>query len=133
MASFTLTRQIAADPERVFDTITDHRRYPEFTPLRRAELERPGESEPNGEGAIRALHLAGPPMRERVLAYRRPQLFTYELLSGLPVRDHVGTRMTYAIETTPTVPVVGFAVVGAMRLAISRLMAGVAREAERPA
>ena len=140
MAEFTLTRSIEAPPEVVFDTVTDHRRYPEYTPIRRAELEREGESEPNGLGAIRALHVAGPPMRERVVGFERPRLFVYELLSGLPVRDHVGTVsvepdgsgsvMTYRIETTPTVPLVGFALVAGLRLGVGRLMAAVQGEAE---
>jgi uncharacterized protein YndB with AHSA1/START domain len=141
MADFTLRRVIAAPAEVVFETITDHRRYPEFTPIRRAELEREGQPEPNGSGAIRALHVAGPPIREQVLEYERPRRFAYRLLSGLPVRDHVGTvtllpvddgtEMAYRIETTPTVPLTGPALVTALRLAITALMAGVAREAER--
>lgn len=140
MASFVLNREIAASPERVFDTITDHRRYLEFTPIRRAELEVEGSPEPNGKGAVRALHVVGPPIRERVIAYERPHLFTYELVSGLPLRDHIGTvelgdslggtAMTYAVQTTPTIPVVGFVVVEAMKLALSRLMAAVAADAE---
>jgi uncharacterized protein YndB with AHSA1/START domain len=140
VADFVLTRRIGAPPEVVFDTITDHRRYPEYTPIRRAELEREGESEPNGTGAIRALHIAGPPVREHVIAFDRPRLFTYELLSGLPLRDHVGTvtiepdgtgsLMSYRVETTPTVPLAGAAVVAGVRLSIGRLMAAVGREAE---
>jgi len=140
MSEFTLTRRIEAPPEVVFDTITDHRRYSEYTPIRRAELEREGDTEPNGKGAIRALHLVGPPMRERVIAYDRPHLFTYELLSGLPVRDHVGTvtldaegagsRMTYRVETTPTIPLSGPVLVSTLKIAIGRLMAAVQQEAE---
>lgn len=140
MAEFVLTRKMEAPPEVVFDTITDHRRYSEYTPIRRAELERVGDEEPNGKGAIRALHLAGPPMRERVIAYQRPHLFTYELLSGLPVRDHIGTvtvdpagsgsLMTYRVETTPTVPLAGPVLVAGLKLAIGRLMAAVQSEAE---
>jgi hypothetical protein len=78
-----------------------------------------------------------------VLAYERPSRFTYRLLSGLPVRDHVGevtlspeaggTRISYRIETSPTVPLAGAGLVAAMRLAIGRLLAGVAAEAERRA
>jgi uncharacterized protein YndB with AHSA1/START domain len=141
MADFTLRRVIAAPAEVVFETITDHRRYPEFTPIRRAELEREGQPEPNGSGAIRALHVAGPPIREEVLEFERPRRFVYRLLSGLPVRDHVGTvtllpvddgtEMAYRIETTPTLPLIGPALVTTLRLAIAALMAGVAREAER--
>jgi len=144
MAEFTLVRHMDASPEAVFDAITDHRRYSDYTPIRRAELEREGDTEPNGKGAIRALHLVGPPMRERVIAYERPHLFTYELISGLPFRDHIGTvivdpdgsgsRMTYRVETTPTIPLSGPVLVGALKLSLGRLMAAVQKEAEsRPA
>jgi uncharacterized protein YndB with AHSA1/START domain len=143
MASFTYERQVAAPPEVVFDVLTDHRRYTEITPLRRAELEREGEPEPNGLGAIRVLGVAGPPMREEVIAYERPYRFAYTILSGLPVRDHVGTvelspsdggtKVVYAIHTTPTVPLGGFAVVATLKQGIKTLLGGVAKESERRA
>jgi uncharacterized protein YndB with AHSA1/START domain len=143
MASFTYVRQVAAPPEIVFDVLTDHRRYPEITPLRRAELEREGEPAPNGVGAIRVLTFAGPPMREEVLAYEAPRRFSYTVLSGLPFRDHIGTvelepadggtKVTYAIRTTPTLPVVGGAAVLILKQAIRTLLGGVAKESERRA
>jgi uncharacterized protein YndB with AHSA1/START domain len=145
MASFQYVRQVAAPPEVVFDVLTDHRRYPEITQLRRAELEREGEPEPNGVGAIRVLSAVpvGPPMREEVLAYERPRRFSYTVLSGLPLRDHVGTvelepsdggtKVTYAIRTTPTVPLAGGAVILALKQAIKSLLGGVAKESERRA
>jgi uncharacterized protein YndB with AHSA1/START domain len=144
MASFTYERQVAAPPEIVFDVLTDHRRYPEITPLRKAELEREGEPAPNGLGAIRALSaLPGPPMREEVIAYERPQRFSYTVLSGLPFRDHVGTveltpsaggtKVVYAIRTTPTLPVGGFAAIAVLKQAIKQLLGGVAKESERRA
>ncbi len=64
--------------------------------MRKVELEREGEPAPNGVGAIRVLHAVGPPLREEVIAYEAPSRFSYKLLSGLPVRDHVGT-----VELTP--------------------------------
>jgi len=140
MASFRFERQVAAPPEVVFDVLTDHRRYPEMTALRKAELEREGEPAPNGLGAIRVLTVAGPPMREEVIAFERPHRFSYKVLSGLPVRDHVGTveltpadggtHVTYAVRTTPTVPVGGFAVVAAVKQGIKSLLNGVAKESE---
>jgi uncharacterized protein YndB with AHSA1/START domain len=144
MASFTYERQVAAPPEIVFDVLTDHRRYTEITPLRRAELEREGEPAPNGLGAIRALSaLPGPPMREEVIAYEPPHRFSYTILSGLPVRDHIGTvelspsgagtKIVYAIHTTPTLPAGGFAVVAVLKQAIKGLLGGVAKESERRA
>lgn len=143
MASFTFTREIAAPPETVFEVLTDHRRYNELTPLRKAELEQEGEPAPNGVGAIRKLTAVGPALREEVIAYDAPSRFSYTLLSGLPVRDHVGTvelkgeggrtSMVYAVKTQPTIPVVGVAVVAVIKQAIKGLIDGVAKESERRA
>lgn len=144
MASFTYERQVAAPPEIVFDVLTDHRRYTEITPLRRAELEREGEPAPNGLGAIRVLSaLPGPPMREEVIAYERPHRFSYTVLSGLPVRNHVGTvelepkdggtEITYAVKTTPTIPLAGPVFMAGLKKAIRDLIGGVAKESERRA
>lgn len=141
MASFTYEREIAAPPEIVFDVLTDHRRYAEITRLRYSKLEREGEPAPNGVGAIRVVGVVGPPLREEVIAYERPTRFSYTLLAGLPLRDHVGTvelsphgsgtRMVYAVRTTPTVPIVGGAVVGFVKLGIKQLLDGVTAESER--
>src|SRR5260370_42519405 len=91
MASFTLARRVAAPPQTVFDVLTDHRLYAKITPFRRAALEREGEPPPDGVGAIRVLSSVGPPLREEVIACQPPSRFAYKLLSGMPVRDHVGT------------------------------------------
>jgi uncharacterized protein YndB with AHSA1/START domain len=143
MASFTYEREVAAPPEIVFDVLTDHRGYPRITPLRKAVLEREGEPAPNGVGAIRVLSAVGPPLREQVLAYEPGRRFSYKLLSGLPVRDHVGTvelspsgtgtRVVYAVRSTPTVPLAGGAVIAALKVGIRQLLGGVAKEAERRA
>jgi uncharacterized protein YndB with AHSA1/START domain len=132
---------VAAPPETVFGVFTDHARYAELTPLRISRLEREGEPAPNGVGAIRVLGLAGPPLREEVIAYEPASRFSYKLLSGLPVRDHVGTvgltprdggtKVVYAVRTTPTIPLAGFAVLGVVKLGVAQLLAGIARESER--
>jgi len=143
MASFTLVREIAAPPETIFEVLVDHRAYSSITPLRKSELEREGTPSPNGAGAIRVLSALGPPLREEVLTYEAPTRFSYTLLSGLPVRDHVGTveltphdggtRMTYAVRMMPTVPVVGGVVVEVVKLGVKQLINGVSAEAERRA
>lgn len=143
MASFRFQRHIAAPPEIVFEVLTDHRRYNEITPVRKAELEREGEPAPNGLGAIRVLSVAGPPMREEVIAYEPSQRFSYKLLSGLPFRDHVGTAeltpagtgtdVTYAVRTTPTIPLAGAISMLVLKQAIKSLLGGVTKESERRA
>jgi hypothetical protein len=125
----------------VFDVLTDHRRYAAITRLRKSELEREGDPAPNGVGSIRVLTAVGPPMREETIVYERPSRFSYTVLSGLPVRDHVGTvslepdgegtRVTYALRTTPTVPFAGGLVMMAIKRAITELLNGVSAEAER--
>ena len=42
MATFTITAEIAAPPETVFDVLSDHRNYARITPLRSSTLEREG-------------------------------------------------------------------------------------------
>jgi uncharacterized protein YndB with AHSA1/START domain len=143
MASFTFEREVAAPPEVVFDVLVDHRRYADITPMRKSVLEREGDPAPNGVGAIRVLSSVGPPLREEVLAYRPSTRFSYKLISGAPVRDHVGTveltpagagtKIVYAVRTTPTLPVVGPAVVAVVKQAIKQLLSGIAKESERRA
>ncbi len=111
--------------------------------MRKSVLEREGEPAPNGVGAIRVLSSVGPPLREEVIAYEPPRRFSYKLLSGAPVRDHMGTvelspqeggtRVVYAVKTTPTLPVVGPVVVAVVKQAIKALLDGIAKESERRA
>jgi uncharacterized protein YndB with AHSA1/START domain len=141
VASFTFVREIEAPPEAVFEVLTDHRGYADITSVRKVEMEREGEPAPNGVGAIRVLRAVGPPLREEVIAYEAPSRFSYKLLSGLPVRDHVGTveltpngagtKVVYAVRTHPTLPLVGGAVVMAVKQGIKQLLSGVAKESER--
>jgi uncharacterized protein YndB with AHSA1/START domain len=143
MASFTFERRIAAPPQTVFDVLTEHHRYAAITPMRKSVLEREGEPPPNGVGAIRVLTSVGPPLREEVISYRSPSRFSYKLLSGAPVRDHVGTvelsadgegtRMVYAVRTIPTLPLLGGAVVAVVKQAIKALIRGITTESERRA
>ena len=143
MASFTFVRQIAAPPETVFDVLTAHHLYASITPMRKSVLEREGDPAPNGVGAIRVLSSVGPPLREEVIAYRPPSRFAYKLLSGAPLRDHVGTvelspdgegtEMVYAVKTIPTLPLAGAAVVGVVKQAIKALIRGITTESERRA
>lgn len=142
MAAYTFRALIDAPIDLVFDVLTDHRRYAEFTPLRSVTLEREGISSINGIGAVRALHLAGPVIREEVIEYVRPTRFAYRMLSGMPVRDHVGrvellqeasgTRVVYQLETFPTVPAPFAPAVSAVaRLAVGRLFKAIRTRAEQ--
>jgi len=143
MASFTYQRRIAAPPQTVFDVLTEHHLYATITPMRKSVLEREGDPPPNGVGAIRALTSLGPALREEVIAYQPPTRFSYKLLSGAPVRDHVGTvelsadgdgtKMVYAVRTAPTLPLIGGAVVAVFKQGVKTLIKGISTESERRA
>ena len=87
---YVVSRHVSAAPATVWDVVSDHTGMPRWTPFRRAVLERTGQPHPNGVGAVRYLHLLGPPTREEVLEFEPPHRLRYRLLSGLPFRDYVG-------------------------------------------
>lgn len=143
MASFTLTQDVAAPIELVFEVLTDHRAYSKLTPLRSSTLEREGDPPPNGVGAVRVLKLAGPPIREEVTEFNAPSRFAYKMLSGAPVRNHTGTvdltaagsgtSLTWVVDSTPSIPVPGAVWAALLRPIIGQLLRGVVRESERRA
>lgn len=143
MATLDFSRTVAAPPETVWEVVADLRGMSEYTRFRKIELEHEGDPPPNGVGAIRVMHLVGPPVREEIIAFEPPRRFAYRMLSGFPVKDHVGTieleaagqgtRMSYVLETTPTIPLVGFALLAVMRNMVDGISAGIAAEAEKRA
>jgi uncharacterized protein YndB with AHSA1/START domain len=143
MATFTLNSTVSAPIETVFDVLTDHRGYEKLTPLRSSTLEREGSPDPNGVGAIRALKLAGPPIREEVTAFDAPNHFAYKALSGIPVKSHTGTvdlrpegdrtRVSWTVDSTPSLPLPDPVWAAAVRPGISLLLRAVVKESERRA
>jgi uncharacterized protein YndB with AHSA1/START domain len=144
MPTFTLEKNVAAPPSTVFEVLADHRNYSTINGrIRSSTLEREGDPAPNGVGAIRVLKSFGPPLREEVVEFVPGERLVYRLLSGAPLRDHVGTvtltertdgtNVTYRIDTTPTIPVIGRAAMPIVRTAVRQLFDGLAKESERRA
>jgi len=143
MPTFTLEKTVAAPPSTVFEVLADHRGYSAISPIRSSTLEREGDPAPNGVGAIRVLKTIGPPLREEIVEFVPGERLVYKLLSGAPLRDHVGTItlterrggtfVSYRIDTTPTIPLVGRGAVPVVKTAVKQLFDGVAKEAERRA
>lgn len=138
--------QVDAPREVVFEVMTDHAGYSEFTPLWRTKVEKEGEREPNGVGAVRAFKSlpVAPTVREEIIAYDAPATMSYRLLSGLPLKDHVGTitlieaadgttELRYHVESDPAIPVAKFLPLALIRKAIRDLGNGIKAEAERRA
>jgi uncharacterized protein YndB with AHSA1/START domain len=137
--SYTFVHDIPADPSVVWQVVADHPGMSRWTPVRRVEMEAGGRPEPHGVGAVRALHLVGPPIREEVTAFEPDRRLAYRMLSGVPVRDYTGeivlepsgtgTRMDWTIRFTPRIPGVQYVTAAFIRFAAAAL----AREAGRRA
>ena len=139
-ACFTIHRTINAPADRVFEALTDHRNYSKITPMRISELEKEGQPDPNGVGAVRKLGLAGPPIVEEVVGYEKPSFFSYKVLSGLPVKEQLGevrlrdvggrTELSYTVSFTAKVPRTEPVLGVVQRQAIGALVRGIAKSVE---
>ena len=141
MIEFTLTRTTTAPIEKVFDAITNHRGIADYVwAVRRSTLDREGTPAPNGVGAIRRLEALGPPIVEEIIDYQRPIRYAYKMLSGAPVRDHVGTvelreagtgtTVSWHLRSTPKIPGLDRLLSPVLKRVIGELLKGGIKSAE---
>lgn len=83
-----LTRHVDADPATVFALVADARRWPTWSPIDAAELERTGTPTEDGVGAVRRFTTGRITSREEVVVCEPDRHFAYVLLSGLPLRGY---------------------------------------------
>jgi uncharacterized protein YndB with AHSA1/START domain len=142
MIEFTLTRTTTAPIETAFNALTDHRAIADYVwAVRRSTLDREGDPAPNGVGAIRRLEAVGPPIVEEIVDYQRPVRYAYKLLSGAPVRDHVGTvelreagtgtEVSWHLRSTPKVSGLDRLLAPVLKRVIGELFKGAIAAAER--
>jgi len=72
----------------VFALLVDGSTWPEWSPLGSFELVEKGNGEPEGVGAVRIFRTGRIQSKERLTIVRPNEIFGYELLSGLAVRDY---------------------------------------------
>lgn len=139
-AETTITAR--APIEQVWALIADARGWSRWARLSTSALERQGEREPDGVGAIRRFTTGPLVSREEVVAFEPPRRLVYTLLSGMPLRDYRGevtldptpdggTRITWRSTFEPRYPGTGWLLVGFMRMVLGdyarRLAAAAAR------
>jgi uncharacterized protein YndB with AHSA1/START domain len=141
MIEFTLTRTTTAPIETVFDALTNHRGIADYVwAVRRSTLDREGTPAPNGVGAIRRIEAVGPPIVEEIIDYQRPIRYAYKMLSGAPVRDHVGTvelreagtgtEVSWHLRSTPKIPGANWLLSAVLHRVIGELLKGAVKAAE---
>jgi hypothetical protein len=77
MRTVRVVRGIEAQPEAVFDVISDHVRYDRFRGIRGSRLLREGDPPPNGVKAIRRVLIGPLRFDEEVTAFQRPTRMDY--------------------------------------------------------
>ena len=141
MIEFTLTRTSTAPIETVFDSLTNHRGIADYVwAVRRSTLDREGVPAPNGVGAVRRIEAVGPPIVEEIIDYQRPSRYAYKMLSGAPVRDHVGTvelreagagtEVSWHLRSTSKIPGLNRPLSLLLKRVIGELLKGAVKAAE---
>jgi len=82
------TARSSAPRMKVWEVLADGASWSDWGTWDKSELERPGDSDPQGLGAIRRNIKRPLTMREEIVVWEPPSRFGYELLSGLPMRGY---------------------------------------------
>jgi len=120
--SIRVERRLDAPPEAVFEIVADHARYDRFDGVRRSELVKAGDPDPNGVGAVRWIWIGPLRFEEEVTAFDSPWRLDYLIrdVRRLPFRheggsirlepDGAGTHAVWTSSFEIPVPLVGGAI-----------------------
>jgi hypothetical protein len=139
MWEIDLAARSVADPDTVYRLVADGAQWPSFSGLGSFTLERPGESEREGVGAIRVFRTGTVSSREQIVVAEPGRRFSYVVLSGMPVRgyradidlvpDGEGTLIRWHSGFEARYPGTGRFLRWFLRRFISGLVAGLAERA----
>ncbi|MET9214647.1 MULTISPECIES: SRPBCC family protein [unclassified Nocardia] len=140
MPSNTVEAVVEAPRALVFEVFADRERSGEYLPLR-VTLDQPGTRERQGVGAVHLLRLGPLGIREQIIELVPGERMVYRVVSGLPVRSHVGTiefqedprgtKVRYTMESVPSLPVPGGLVRAILQRMTTTMVQGARRTAER--
>lgn len=86
-----MEQRFAAPPDRVFAAITDHEAMGTWLDGATVTLEKIGQADRNGVGAVRRIHARGLTIFEEVIHFEAPREMQYKVLRGAPLTEHLGT------------------------------------------
>lgn len=129
----------SAPPGEVYRLLRDGSTWPEWGSIDTFELEREGDGEPEGVGAVRAFTSGRVRGRDEVTGFEPDRQFRYNHIEGLPVRDYRGvidlvpvgggTDITWTVSFAPKYPGTGWLLRRALNGFIGRNVDGLARHA----
>jgi uncharacterized protein YndB with AHSA1/START domain len=137
MQHLELTREIPAEPERVFEILSDHEGMVQWSGAREVVLRHPGDPPPNGLGAARVIRALGVAFEEEIVAYDPPKRMEYRVVAGLPIREHHGeilvepegeaSRVVWKVRFRPLIPGTGWLFRRLIHRNLDEALAGLAR------
>jgi uncharacterized protein YndB with AHSA1/START domain len=142
MNEITARVRIAAPIDDVWAKLSHHEAMPDWSPLSRVTLEREGNPDRDGLGAVRVMKAPGPAPRikEEVTLWEPPSYYEYVLTAGAPIRDHLGrvelaesdgqTSVTWHIQFRPLVPGTGWLIARMLDRAINGMLRRARRQLE---
>lgn len=133
------TERTSGSPAAVYRLLRDGATWPEWGPLETFELERDGDGEPEGVGAIRVFGSGRLRGRDQITGFDEDRAFRYIHLVGLPVRNYEaevtivpagsGCDITWHITFDPKFPFTGMFVYKALNRFIAMSVQGLANRA----
>ncbi len=87
-------RTLRAPADAVFDVLADHAGWTRFPRISGAKVLRPGDSDPNGVGALRRIESGPMFFEEEITAFTRPRLIEYVIRRSRPPVRTEGGRIT---------------------------------------
>jgi len=97
------TVRVSAPVEKVWEVISDHSAYDQWTDVKKATVRRPGSTDPNGVGAVRVFEVGGRALVEEVVAFSPPSFMAYKLTDGVPFLEHHKGEITPKRGTDETI------------------------------
>ena len=133
------TATTTADPATVYALLREGATWPVWGPLDSFELERPGEQEPEGLGAVRIFRSGRVTGRDTIAELVQDRRFSYTHVSNLPIMDYRadvdltpsgnGTAIRWVSAFDPKLPGTGALLRRGLDGFVSKLANGLAEHA----
>ena len=137
MANFILTRTISAPVDKVWALAGDFLKAP--GPGVEVTVEKRGNG-PDNVGAERTITIGSVKVRERLESVGPGRTFSYKILSGAPMKDHLATatftakgsstEIRWEVSFTPKIPGIGWIVALVTKKADNQYLDVVAKAAQ---
>ncbi len=137
------TATTTADPHTVYALLRDGASYPAWSPIESFELEKEGDGEPEGVGAVRIFRSGKVTGRDTIAELVPDRRLAYTHVSSLPVKNYRasvdltpvdgGTEIRWVSEFEPKIPGTGKLMRKGLDSFIAGMTEGLAEHASKTA